>query len=372
MHNVFNPILSYPIISFIPISVELIHNWIKVSIEQGAPPTVQEIKHFTKLNTSLRPSMVIKTINNTYKEYGQTQGIGPRKKEGQIIVNTSNLYSWMGDLCFLHQSLAGFQAYDYAILVLVNSLSRLIIYEIVHRSKSSKDLLTSFILAKQRIEDVYDLKIMSLSFDSESGILSHQFQAYLKSENIAFHNYIFSPIKASLAENSILYLRKTLKRSEIVHENMNPYRIIQSLETGHNNQYIFSNGKRLKFKHKDVTPDKLGIFLEALYQTDSKRLFSMYKIDPNIVKFKYPVGAYVNFLTKRRKGAAGLGPKRSTRTLTSEIFIIIHREPILNNKYEVGKSYMLQQVSDYGQKPHNTRTLTAYENDIVLLEEKET
>ena len=182
-------------------------------------------------------------------------------------------------------------------------------------------------------------KIVSISFDQETSVMSKKVQDYLRDNNIKFHAFKFSSSKSKMAENAIKQIRNVMaKLTEQYPEEKRWWRLVDAVVEILNHRNIIIRGKRLDWRPRDVTVSTLEEFLRDLYKANPVQHFSQYEIAPQTVNFKYPVNTVVRpklIVTS----SAVIGEKRSAISVERDAFWVAEHIAYVNAKFEVGRAY---------------------------------
>ena len=235
-------------------------------------------------------------------------------------------------------------------LVAKDVLSRYLYAVPLRKNKSAEALLSAFKTLLQQHEDYFGKdghKIKSVSFDQERAVLSNTVQSFFESQNITFHKFKFSASKAKVAEGAIRIVRNTMAKLVAEKDSKHWWKNLPIVVDDLNSKEIVVDGKRLGFSPKEVNGGTLKAFLRALHKNARKYYWAQFNVNPQLVKFKFPLEALVRpklIVTS----SAVIGEKRSEVTLERDAFVVRSREARVSGGYHIIKSYKCEQLDNPG------------------------
>lgn len=229
--------------------------------------------------------------------------------------------------------------------------------EVLDGNRTSKSMIKAMRGIISTFKKQYpDVNIQSLSFDQERSVMSHDFQAFLKEENIKFHPFANTSSKAKLAENAIRQIRTTIRRLRKKGE-LRWWILIHPAVRILNNRPIQIKGKFLKlpaneleeknhvyYSPNDVNSSNLGHFLAQKEKTASPYYFAQFNIAPQTVEFKFKVGDFVKPKLIVISSQV-VGEKRSEINLSSDTFVIEKLLPFISVLNTVEKAYECRNIA---------------------------
>jgi hypothetical protein len=219
-------------------------------------------------------------------------------------------------------------------------LSRFTYVVILRGSKSADSLIGALKELMKKHESLFPdgHRILSISFDRETSVMSKKVQHFLMDNNISFHPFVFTSSKSKHAESAIKLIRKTLARFEADRPDVPWWRLMEDVVNSLNHNYIVIDGKQLDFRPADVNKSNLKEFIRQLHKAKPTYFFGQFNLDPRSVKFKFSKGDLV-----RPKllaiSSATVGEKRSARSLADTIFVVDKLIAYPDQKHSVGRSY---------------------------------
>jgi hypothetical protein len=212
---------------------------------------------------------------------------------------------------------------------------------ILKKNKSAESMIRAFseILEKHKAAfGETGHKVISVSFDQETSVMSHKVQNFLRDNNITFHAFKFSSSKSKMAENAIKQIRNVMAKLLQQHPEQRWWWQLDNVIDILNNREIIIRGKKLGWRPRDVTKSTLSEFLRDLQKANPVYQFSQYEIVPQTVNFKYLVNTIVRPKLIVTSSAA-IGEKRSEISLESDPFIVTEHIAYVNARFEIGRAY---------------------------------
>ena len=328
--------------------LDIVMEWVTQCLEsKGEVPRVNDVIHFT-YNTlgfkQLKSRQIARRLR-LHPAYlmsaSQTRGRRRSNLYRPIVTNT---------LGMLHGDIGYFSVqrhyetpitYRAGYLVLRDVLSRYMYVAILRKTKSAESMIRAFseILEKHKVTfGEKGHKVISVSFDQETSVMSKKVQDFLRQNNIAFHAFKFSSSKSKMAENAIKQIRSTMAKLLKKHPEQRWWGQLENVVNIFNNRPIIIRGKKLAWRPRDVTKSTLKEFLRDLQKANPVHIFSQYEIVPHTVNFKYPINT-----TVRPKlivtSSAVIGEKRSEVSLESDSFMVTEHIAYVNARFEIGRAY---------------------------------
>lgn len=270
----------------------------------------------------------------------QNRGRRRWKRYRPIITNTLGMLH--GDLGYFsvkreYETPVTFRA---GYLVLKDVLSRFTYAVILNKTKSADAMVRAFdkILQQHQLFLGDSHPILSVSFDKETSVMSRKVQEFLRERHIAFHPFRYSASKSKMAEGVIRLIRTKMARLTAQHPDQRWWVLLKDVVDMLNNEAIVVNGRRLKWRPKDVRRDTVRQFRRDLLKADPAQFFGQFAVSPRHVKFKFPVGTIVRpklLITS----SAVVGEKRSEISLEKDPFVITEQIPYVNARLEAARSY---------------------------------
>lgn len=263
------------------------------------------------------------------------------KRHRPIIVNTLGMLH--GDIGFYavvreYETPARYRG---GYLVLKDILSRFLYVALLDTNRNAQSIIKALQQILQQHENAFGPnghKIKSIAFDRETSVMSNKVQNFLADNNISFHPFRYSASKSKMAENAIRLIRTDMKRATSVDTNRRWWKLMDRVLDNLNNKAIIINKKRLAWTPKSISSDNVDKFVQDLHKADPSYYFGQFEIAPQLVNFKYSIGAIVRpklIVTS----SAVVGEKRSEVNLEQDWFIIEEQLPYVNANWEVGNAY---------------------------------
>jgi hypothetical protein len=271
-----------------------------------------------------------------------SQSRGPRWHRRHRAILTNSLGNLHADLGYepLRKHYETPKRYRSGYLVAKDVLSRFTYVVILRGSKSADSLIGALKELMKKHESLFPdgHRILSISFDRETSVMSKKVQHFLMDNNISFHPFVFTSSKSKHAESAIKLIRKTLARFEADRPDVPWWRLMEDVVNSLNHNYIVIDGKQLDFRPADVNKSNLKEFIRQLHKAKPTYFFGQFNLDPRSVKFKFSKGDLV-----RPKllaiSSATVGEKRSARSLADTIFVVDKLIAYPDQKHSVGRSY---------------------------------
>jgi hypothetical protein len=324
--------------------------WVSDRTRQGDMLRVSDVvNYYTNEMPRLQEKHVLKRkdiaealrLHPTYL-MSSSQQRAPKRSRKYRPIQTNSLGNLHADLGFepLQKNYSTPLKYRSGYLVAKDVLSRYTYVVILEGSKSAQSIIRAFkelLLMHQRAFPEGH-RILSLSFDRETSVMSDQVQRFLRENNIAFHPFVLTSSKSKHAEGAIKLIRKTLARFENVNPGMQWWKLMDAVVESLNSNEIVVDGKRLGYRPKDVSKHNLHDFLKRLHKAKPSYFFSQFDLDPRWVSFKFSVGDLVRPKLLVTSSAV-VGEKRSAKSLEDAVFVVDEQIPYVNQAHRVGKAY---------------------------------
>ena len=328
--------------------LDIVMEWVTERLgSKGEVPRVNDVIQYT-YNTlgfkHLKPNQIARRLR-LHPAYlmssSQTRGRQRSKRYRPIVANTLGMLH--GDIGYFSvtRNYETPVTYRAGYLVLRDVLSRYMYVTILRKTKSAESIIRAFNEIFDKHKTVFGdsgHKIISISFDQETSVMSNKVQDFLRQNNISFHAFKFSASKSKMAENAIQQIRNTMAKLLQKHPEQRWWWQLQNVVDILNNREIIIRGKKLGWRPRDVTKSNLKEFLRDLQKANPVHIFSQYEIVPHTVNFKYPVNT-----TVRPKlivtSSAVIGEKRSEISLESDLFIVTEHIAYVNARFEIGRAY---------------------------------
>jgi hypothetical protein len=296
-----------------------------------------------------------------------SQSRGPRWHRRHRPILTNSLGNLHADLGYepLRKHYETPKRYRSGYLVAKDVLSRFTYVVLLRGSKSADSLIAALRALIAKHESIFPdgHRILSISFDRETSVMSKKVQHFLADHHIAFHPFIFTSSKSKHAESAIKLIRKTLARFEVDRPDVPWWRLMEDVVNSLNGNYIVVDGKQLDFRPADVSKYNLKEFIRQLHNAKPTYFFGQFRVDPRSVKFKFSKGDLV-----RPKllviSSATVGEKRSAQSLADTSFVVDKLIAYPDQKHSVGRAYRCVNV-DTGE------VQVFDEKDIALTREVE-
>lgn len=329
--------------------LDIVMEWVTDRISsKGQVPRVADVVHYAYTTLGfrqLKPSAIARRLR-LQKAFvmtsSQTRGPKRSRRYRPIIANTLGMLH--GDIGFFpltreYETPVTFRA---GFLVLRDVLSRYVYVAVLRKNKSAESMIRAF-------EDIFEQhratfgqnghKIVSISFDQETSVMSKKVQDFLQANHVKFHAFKFSSSKSKMAENAIKQIRNVMaKLIEQYPDEKRWWRLMDAVVNILNHREIIIRGRRLRWRPRDVNLGTLDEFLRDLYKANPAQQFGQYNVAPHTVSFKYPVNSLVRpklIVTS----SAVIGEKRSAISLEQDSFIVTEHIAYVNANFEIGRAY---------------------------------
>ena len=322
----------------------LLSEWVGERLRLGDVPRVTDMLRYSKaLSMGLSRKQITSILqqNPVYMFNLHQQGDKGTRNYRPIVSQTlGTLHADIGYFAKSrhYETPVTFQA---GFLIAVDVVSRYVYLVPLKKSKKKEAMVEVFrtLLAVHRAAG-HKHRIISISFDKETSVMSKLVQSYLANKHISFTAFKMSRSKAKHAEGSIKRVREVMARLQ---RHYGPKRkwwtLLGEVAAVLNNREIVINGKRIEgYSPATVTVDNLSDFLEKVYKSDPSVYAAQFNIDPEGVVFAYPVGSYVRAKLIVTSSAV-IGNKRSETNLTDQVFRIVEQKPFVTKRLSVGKGY---------------------------------
>ena len=328
--------------------LDIVMEWVTERLSSKSEiPRVDDVIRYT-YNTlgfkHLKPNQIARRLR-LHPAYlmssSQTRGRQRSRRYRPIVTNTLGMLH--GDIGYfsIKREYETPITYRAGYLVLRDVLSRYMYVAILRKTKSAESMIRAFkeILEKHKAAfGETGHKVISVSFDMETSVMSKKVQDFLSDNNIAFHAFKFSASISKMAENAIKQIRSTMAKLLKKHPEQRWWWELENIVDVLNHREIMIRGKRLGWRPRDVTKSTLKEFLRDLQKANPVHMFSQYEIVPQSVNFKYPVNTVVRpklIVTS----SAVIGEKRSEVSLESDPFIVTEHIAYVNARFEIGRAY---------------------------------
>jgi len=329
--------------------LDIVMEWVTERIAaKGQVPRVSDVIHYTFTTLGfrqLKPAHIARRLR-IHPAYvmtsSQSRGLKRSNRYRPIVTNTLGMLH--GDIGYFpitreYETPVTFRA---GFLVLRDVLSRYLYVAIVRKNKSAESMIRAFSDIFEQHEAAFGTKghkIVSISFDQETSVMSKKVQDFLKSNHIKFHAFKFSSSKSKMAENAIKQIRNVMaKLTQQFPEEKRWWRLIDAVVDILNHRELVIRGKRLPWRPRDVTVNTLDEFLRDLYKANPAQKLSQYEIAPQTVSFKYSLGTKVRPKLIVTSSAA-IGEKRSAISVEQDLFIVTEQIAYVNARFEIGRAY---------------------------------
>jgi hypothetical protein len=228
-------------------------------------------------------------------------------------------------------------------LIAKDVLSRFVYLVVLRGNRTAAEMERAFGVLLQQHEAKFGPdghKIVSISFDKETSVMSHRVQSFFRSRFISFHGFEMSHSKSKMAENVIRLLRTTVARL-MVRESPSErkwWRFVDKGVASLNSLPIEIDGQHIGWAPADVNKYNLKTFLRVLHRKVPVFYFAQFEIAPQLVKFAFSVGSVVR-PKLLATSSAQIGVKRSEENLTKDRFRIEQQVPYVARNYSVGRAY---------------------------------
>jgi hypothetical protein len=327
----------------------IVMEWVTEQISsKGYVPRVSDVVHYTYTTLGyrhLKPAAIARRLR-LHPAYvmtsPQSRGLKRSKRYRPIVANTLGMLH--GDIGYfpITRDYETPVTYRAGFLVLCDVLSRYLYVAILRKNKSADAMIKAF----QEIFDQHQMafgpnghKIISISFDQETSVMSKKVQDFLRENHIKFHAFKFSSSKSKMAENAIKRIRnvtaKFIQQNPLENKWWN---LIPGVVNSLNHRYINIRGKQLQWRPRDVTVSTLDEYLRDLYKANPVQYFTQYEIAPQTVNFKFPVNTVVRpklIVTS----SAVIGEKRSAISVEQDSFMVTEHIAYVNGRFEIGRAY---------------------------------
>jgi len=329
--------------------LDIVMEWVTERIaSKGQVPRVSDVVHYTYTTLGfrqLKPAAIARRLR-LHPAYlmtsSQSRGLKRSNRSRPIVSNTLGMLH--GDIGYfpITRDYETPVTYRAGFLVLRDVLSRYLYVAIVRKNKSAEAMIQAFSDIFEQHKAAFGPdghKIVSISFDQETSVMSKKVQDFLRDNRIKFHAFKFSSSKSKMAENAIKQIRNVMaKLIEQYPDEKRWWRLINTVVDILNHREIVIRGKRLQWRPRDITVRTLEEFLRDLYKANPAQQFSQFEISPQTVSFKYPVSTVVRpklIVTS----SAVIGEKRSAISLEQDSFIVTEQIAYVNARFEIGRAY---------------------------------
>ena len=336
------------------VQLEELMNWIDEQVDNGNVPRFSDVVNYAHSEldwTHLKPGRIAARLRlhpNYLLNSPQQRGRHRAGRHRPISINSlGHLHCDIGyfPITRLYETPLTYRS---GFLVGRDVLSRYVYAVILRKSKSSKALMAAFrsmLQMHRRVFGEAGHRIKSVSFDQERSVLSRDVQDFLKDNSISFHAFKFSASKAKVAENTIKQIRTTMARLIATKSDKRWWiHLEQAVETL-NDRPLVIGGQRFNFKPKDIDNKNLNQFLRQLHNKVPYYYWAQYDVSPDLVNFKYEIGALVRpklIVTS----SAVIGVKRSEENLEEDIFVVSKQVAYITASYHINKAYLCQRLAN--------------------------
>jgi hypothetical protein len=367
--------------------LERLMNWVSERVRQGDIVRTSDVVRYYKENENVdwkdiyqippgksktRRLLSQKDIAEALRLHpvymmSSSQQRGPRWQRRHRAIITNSLGNLHADLGFepLRRHYGTPKRYRSGYLVAKDVLSRFTYVVILRGSKSADSLIGALKELIKKHESIFPggHRILSISFDRETSVMSNKVQQFLRANKISFHPFMFTSSKSKHAEGAIKLIRKTLARFEVDRPGVPWWKLMDDVVNSLNYNFIVVDGKRLKFRPADVNKFNLKEFVGQLQKAKPGYFFGQFNLDPRSIQFKFSLGDLVRPKLLAISSAV-VGEKRSAQSLADTTFVVDEQIAYPDQKHRVGKAYHCINVQT-GEKQ------TFDEKDIALTREIE-
>jgi len=277
----------------------------------------------------------------------QTRGRSRWKRYRPILANSLGMLH--GDIGYFsvkrqYETPVTFRA---GFLVLKDVLSRFTYAVILRKNKSAESMVRAFQDILEQHRQTFGPKghrIISIAFDQERSVLSHQVQQFFRDNHIAFHPFKYTVSKSKFAEGAIRLVRTEMARILRAHPNKRWWHLMDQVVAILNEKPIYIQHQRLQrtekepWRPRDVTKETVLDFCFDLYNADAAKYFAQFNLAPQLIQFKYPVGTVVRPKLLVTSSAV-VGEKRSEINLETDSFVVTQHVPYVNARKEAARAY---------------------------------
>lgn len=331
-------------------------DWAKNQIAVGKVPRVTDVVEYARRVKGwdkLSPKLISARLRLQPSYLMTSNQQRDRSRSGKSrLIHTTSLGHLHCDIGFysISEHYSTPVTYRSGFLVARDVLSRYLYAVPLKKSKSAEALLAAFreVLSQhQQFFGTDGHKIKSVSFDQERAVLSNAVQAFFESNDIKFHKFQFSASKAKVAEGAIRIIRNTMAKLVAEKEDKRWWHNLATVVNDLNSREIVVDGKRLGYTPQQVNKTTLKAFLRVLHKKAGKYYWAQFRVNPELVKYKFSVEDLVRpklIVTS----SAVIGKKRSEVTLEKETFVVRAREAHVSGGFHIVKSYKCEQLSNPG------------------------
>ncbi len=257
--------------------LDIVMEWVTERVaSKGQVPRVNDVIHYTYTTLGfreLKPTAIARCLR-LHPAYlmtsSQTRGRHRSKRYRPIIANSLGMLH--GDIGYfpITRDYETPVTYRAGFLVLRDVLSRYMYLAIVRKNKSAESMIRALSDIFEQHKNVFGPnghKILSISFDRETSVMSNKVQNFLRDNNIKFHAFKYSASKSKMAENAIKQIRNVM--AKLVEQNPEEkrwWRLIDTAVDILNHRHLVIRNKRLAWRPRDVTASTLDEFLRDLYK----------------------------------------------------------------------------------------------------------
>lgn len=338
----------------------LIEAYVDTELKRGRVPRLSDVVEHTRLSRTLvRQVLLTLPAFQAVLPQQRPPGHGRRRR----MISTPTLGYYHADIGFfaIQSRYPTPPKYRSGFLVLVDSLSRYVMIEILPFNRSSTTMLKAFERLVERHKAQHGFPLRGISFDQERSIVSRAVQAFFKEHRISFRDFMYSASKAKLAENTIGRIRALVSVLEAT-TGKTWWKLIKQVEDNLNHQPLILYGRAIKgMTPASVTEKNVSELVAQLEQQTPAFYFGHFDLNPDLIPFLYNVGQTVKVKTKVMSSQV-LGPKRKIHQLSEETFVIVQRKAYVRLDMTVGKTYT---VHDTRQSLPDARLHTFEEEEVV-------
>jgi len=322
--------------------------WVDEQIGNGNVPRFSDVIDYARVEDSykgLKPKMItarLRLHKNYFMSASQQRPARRSRKYRPVLTNAlGTLHCDIGYFS-ISEHYATPRTYRAGFLVCKDVLSRFIYAVPLKMAKSSQALLAAFETVFDRHEKIFGSqghKIISISFDQERAVLSHQVQKFFKEKQVAFHAFKFSSSKAKSAESAIKQIRSTLTRLVASQPDKRWWIHLQNVADILNARPIVVAGKKMSFSPRDVNLGNLAAFRKELHKKAPYYDLNQFDLHPALANFAFSIGDLVRpklIVTS----AALIGSKRSEVALSKTIFLVQKQFAYISVGYHLSKAYL--------------------------------
>lgn len=328
--------------------LDVLMEWVTERVNSTSlVPRVDDVVHYayqTLGYTQLKRSAIARQLrlHPYYLMNSQQQRIKHRSKRHRPIIANS-LGMLHGDIGFyaVVRDYETPKKYRGGFLVLKDILSKFLYVALLDTNRNADSIIKALKEIFKQHENAFGPnghQIKSIAFDRETSVMSNKVQRFLEESNISFHAFKYSSSKSKMAENAIRLIRTDMKRMTLTNSSWRWWKLMDRVVDNLNSKIIIINKKRLAWAPKDVDKNTVDQYVNSLHKADPAHYYSQFEIAPQLVNFKYPLGALVRpklIVTS----SAVIGEKRSEINLEKDYFVIDEQLPYVNANLEVANAY---------------------------------